>query len=214
MFSVAHHPSHPAFSNTLSGGKIMSEPVKELHQDLFGGLHDFHVERTTAWIEAVRQELGDEVLVLLREKGADLYGLYRWHIERTLSWIDTLEGKYGSVVTDIVVNKQRMDRREQGAKLAKELGRNTLDDILPFFTHGNNENVIEKDNQHALVKATGCLAGKIAYDIKRPELMYALHCNSDNDFVEDFNPNLGCEVLQTLMDGHECCIHRIYVKEN
>lgn len=192
----------------------MSEPVKELHQNLFGGLHDFHVERTTAWIDSVYQELGDEVLAVLQEKSVDLYGLYRWHIERTLSWIDALTEKYGPVVTELILNKHRTDRREQGAKLAKDLGKNTLEDILPFFTHGDNENIIEKDNQHALVKATGCLAGKIAFDISRHKLMYALYCNADNDFVEGFNKNIGCEVLQTLMDGHECCIHRIFIKEN
>ena len=36
----------------------MSEPVKELHQNLIGWLHNFHVERTTAWFDSVYQELG------------------------------------------------------------------------------------------------------------------------------------------------------------
>lgn len=191
----------------------MSEPVKELQQNLFGGLHDFHVESTAAWIDAVRQKHGDEVLDVIKEKGADTYGLYRWHIERTLSWIDALTNEYGSTIVDTIVNKHRADRYEQGSKLAEELGKNSLEDIIPFFSYGKSENIIEKDNNQVLIKATGCLAGKIAYDIDRSEMIYALHCNLDKDFVEGFNSNLGCEVIQTLMDGHDCCIHRIYVKE-
>lgn len=191
----------------------MSEPVKELQQYLFGGIHDFHAERTATWIDAVCQKLGNEVLDVISKKGVDTYGLYRWHIERTLLWIDALTNEYGSTIVDIIVNKHRTERYEQGSKLAEELGKNSLEDIIPFFSYGNNENIIEKDNKQVFIKATGCLAGKIACDIDRSEMIYALHCNLDKDFVEGFNSNLGCEIIQTLINGHDCCIHRIYVKE-
>ena len=190
----------------------MSALVKELQQNLFGGLHDFHTERTATWIEAVREELGDGVLEVLEEKGADLYGLYRWHLERSLGIINALTEKYGEQAMDIIRKKQLQDRYEQGAQIAKELGKNSLEDVIPFFTGGNRENIIERNDTQVFIKSTGCLAGRIAFDINRGDMVYALHCATDPSFTEGFNSKLGCEVVQTLMDGHDCCIHRVYVK--
>jgi len=191
----------------------MSEPVRELQQNLFGGLHDFHVERTATLIDAVRQELGDEILDVIQETGIDRYGLYRWHMERMLSWIDGLIKKYGPNALDIMIDKQRKVRHEQGSQIAGESGKNGLEDIIPFFTYGNPENILTKDDRQATIKATGCLAAKIAVDIDRRDMVYRLYCNIDQDFVAGFNRDLGCEIVQTLMDGCDCCIHRIYVKE-
>lgn len=191
----------------------MSTVVKELQQNLFGGLHDFHTERTAVWIDAVREKLGDEVLELLQEKGTDNYGLYRWHLERSLGIIDILKEKYGEQATDIIHQKQLRDRREQGAQIAKELGNNELRDYIAFTTGGNDEKIITKSDTEVLIKSTGCLAGKIAFDINKGDMVYTLHCATDPSFVEGFNSKLGCEVVQTLMDGHDCCIHRIYIKD-
>lgn len=191
----------------------MSKLVKEFQQSMFGGLYDFHTERTGIWIDTVREKFGDEVLKVIQEKGVDTYGLYRWHLERTISWIDALTDTYGSEVVNIIIGKLRAERREQGAQFANQLGRNSLEDIIPAFSYGNNENIIEKNNKQVIIKTTSCLAGKIACDINRGKMVYALHCDLDKDFTEGFNCKLGCEVMQTLMDGHECCIHKIYMKE-
>ena len=64
-----------------------------------------------------------------------------------------------------------------------------------------------------IVKSTGCLVGRIASHISRKDILYNLHCNCDKDFVEGFNCNLGCEVMQTIIDGHDCCIHRLFLKD-
>ncbi len=191
----------------------MSVNVREFQQNLFGGLHDFHTERTAVWLEAVCDELGGEVLELLREKGADYYGLYRWHLERTLGMIDALSEKYGEEAVNIIRQKQLRDRYEQGVQLAKELGSNTIDDYIAFSSGGNQDNILSRSENEAFIKSTGCLAGKIAHDINRGDMVYSLHCATDPTFVRGFNSNLGCEVVQTLMDGHDCCIHRVYVKE-
>lgn len=191
----------------------MGKSVYELQERLFGGLHAFHTERTAALVEALQEEFGEEVLGILEKTGADKYGLYRWHMERTLALIDTLTKKYGPAVMEVVVKKEAATRYEEGRRLAAELGTNKLEDILPFFTGGKPENVLEKNDKEATVKSTGCLAGRIACDLNRRETVYALHCGNDKDFVDGFNSSLGCEVVKTLMDGHDCCIHRIYVKE-
>jgi len=183
-----------------------------LQRKLFGWLHDFHIERNGMIIDVLCEKLGDEVLEIIEEKGADLYGLYRWHLEMLVDIIEALEEKYGTQVMDIICEKQINIRYENGKKLAEELGENSLDDVIPFFTGGNDENIIEKDEKQVLIKSTGCLPGKIAYDINKKDIIYKLHCGTDPVFTKGFNENLCCEVVQTLMDGHDCCIHRVYIK--
>ena len=191
----------------------MDNRIVELQKNLFGGLHDFHTQRTGVLIDILREKLGDEVLKIIEEKGADTYGLYRWHMERLLYIIETLSEKYGNQVLDIICEKQLNDRYEQGKSIAEDLGSNELNDYIKFTTRGNEEKIISKTDKEVLIKSTGCLAGKIACDINKTDLIYKLHCATDPTFVKGFNDKLVCEVVQTLMDGHDCCIHRIYVKD-
>jgi hypothetical protein len=191
----------------------MDNKVVELQQNLFGWLHDFHVDRNGMWIDVLREKLGDEVLKIIEEKGVDKYGLYRWHLEMLVNIIETLTEKYGSQVMDIICEKQSQIRYENGVKCAEESGENSLENIIPLFTGGNDDNIIEKSDKQVLIKSTGCLPGRIAYDINKADIIYKLHCGTDPIFTKGFNENLCCEVVQTLMDGHDCCIHRIYVKE-
>jgi len=45
---------------------------------------------------------------------------------------------------------------------------------------------LKKNDKQALIKSTGCPAGRIAYDINRSDMVYALHCSNDKDFVDGF----------------------------
>lgn len=191
----------------------MDNRVTELQQELYGWLHDFHVERNGEWIDILREKLGDEVLDIIRKNGVDKYGLYRWHLEMLIHVIDTLKEQYGEQVFEIICEKQKKDRYDQGKKIAEELGKNSLEDLIPLFIGGNYENIIEKNDKQVLIKSTSCLPGKIAYDINRKDIIYELHCGTDPIFCKGFNENLCCEVVQTLMDGHDCCIHKIYYKD-
>ena len=192
----------------------MDNRVAELQQKLFGELHDFNVERNRMFINLLREKLGDEVLGIIEKKGADKYGLYRWHLEMLINIIETLTEKYGDRVLDIILENQLHIRYENGMQCAKGSGKNSLEAIIPLFTGGNDENIIEQSEKEVLIKSTGCLPGKIAYDINKKDIIYRLHCSTDPTFTKGFNENLCCEVVQTLMDGHDCCIHRIYVKED
>lgn len=191
----------------------MQNIILELQERQFGRMHNFHTERTANIMEAIYKALGEEAINLLEESGIDFYGLFRWHLERTLSIVDTLKTAYGQIAVDIILKGESYSRLEEGKRFANTLGKNTLDDIIPLFSDGNSENIIERNNSMVLVKSTGCLVGRIAFDISRKDLLYDLHCNCDKDFVEGFNGNLGCEVMQTIMDGHDCCIHRLFLKD-
>jgi hypothetical protein len=191
----------------------MQNSIFELQEKQFGGIHNFHTERTANIIDAVYEVFGEDTITILDKAGVDSYGLFRWHIERTLSILDTLEEAFGQNIFDIVLKRESSSRYEEGKRLAEQLGSNTINDIIPFFTGGHEENIIEKNDRMVIVKSTGCLVGRIAYELDRNETLYSLHCGCDKDFVEGFNCNLGCEVLQTIMDGNECCIHRIFMKD-
>jgi len=191
----------------------MQNNILELQEKQFGRMHDFHTERTANIIEAIYEVFGGEAINILDKSGVDFYGLFRWHIERTLSIIDTLKVVYGPTLVDIVLKRESYARNEEGKRIANKLGKNEIDDIIPFFSGGDNENILEKNERMTMVKSTGCLIGKIASHINRKEMLYSLHCNCDKNFVEGFNCNLGCEVVQTIMDGHDCCIHRIFMRD-
>jgi hypothetical protein len=191
----------------------MHKIILELQEKQFGGMHNFHTERTANIMEAIYEAFGEEAISIIDKSGVDFYGLFRWHLERTLSLVDTLKKAYGQTAADIIINEESHSRREEGKRMANTLGKNTLDDIIPLFSDGNSENIITKNDNMALVKSTGCLVGRIASDLNRKDTLYCLHCNCDKDFVEGFNRNLGCEVVQTIMDGHDCCIHRIFKKD-
>lgn len=191
----------------------MQKNVLELQEKQFGRMHDFHTGRTATIIESITEAFGEEAINVLDNSGVDFYGLFRWHIERTLSIVDALKEVYGPTLVDVVLKSESISRQEEGKRFANKLATNGLDDIIPFFSEYNTENIIEKNERMTLVKSTGCLVGRIASDINRKEMLYKLHCNCDKDFVEGFNCNLGCEVVQTIMDGHDCCIHRIFMKD-
>ena len=190
----------------------MQNIILELQEKQFGGMHNFHSERTANMMETIYKAFGEEAINLLEKSSVDFYGLFRWHLERTLSIVDTLKTAYGQAAFDIILKGESRSRLEEGKRFANTLGKNTLDDIIPLFSDGNSENIIEKNDSMALIRSTGCLVGRIASDLSRKDILYGLHCNCDKDFVEGFNCNLECEVVQTIMDGNDCCIHRIFLK--
>lgn len=53
-----------------------------------------------------------------------------------------------------------------------------------------------------------------AKKLGKSHMLYNLHCGLDKYFVQGFNNELGCEVIKSIMEGHEYCIHRIYKKNN
>ena len=191
----------------------MDNRVPELQQELYGWLNEFHNERNGIWIDTLRKKFGDDVLDIIKTS-VDKYGLYRWHLETLIKMLELLAEKYGEQIYEIVYEKQRSDRYEQGKQLAKEKGSNTLKDLTNVFTGGDDTKIIEKGDGYVLIKSgMNCLPGRIAYDIKKKDIIYNLHCGTDSVLTKGFNENLCCELVQTRMDGNDYCIHKIYIKE-
>ena len=145
----------------------MDNRIIELQQNLYGWLNEFHNERNGIWIDTLRENFGDDVFEIIKNS-ADKYGLYRWHLETLLKMLELLAEKYGERVYEIVYEKQRNDRYEQGKQLAEEMGSNTLEDVTNIFTNGDDTRIIEKGDGYVLIKSgLDCLPGRIAYDINK-----------------------------------------------
>jgi len=190
----------------------MSISISELQKNQFGFVHDFHTERTAGIIEALQDKLGDEVIDTLKEADIDRYSLYKWHLERTANLIELLQDKFGPKVMDIVLEYERSSARERGINDRNELEKNSLEDIISHFTSGDSSRIVEKNENEVFIKTSVCFAGKGACELGKSNVLYNLHCGLDKYFVEGFNNELGCEIVKSIMNGDDYCIHRIYKK--
>lgn len=190
----------------------MSISVSELQKNQFGFLHDFHTERTANMLGVLQEKLGDGVIDTLEKVDIDRYNLYRWHLERTIVMLNTLQDKFGPKVMDIVLEYERVHAVKRGITHAKNLEKNSLEDIIPLFTCGDNDRVVEKNENEVFIKTTDCFAGKIACELGKSHILYNLHCGLDKYFVEGFNNELECEIIKSIMEGNEYCLHKIYKK--
>ncbi len=188
--------------------------INQLQEKLFGGLHNFHTERTAMLLEVLQEKFGDEVLDIVEKVDIDLYGLYYWHLKRTVNVIVALKNKYGESLIDEVAKTQNAIRYNQGKQLALQLPNNSLEDIIPFFTFGHDDWVTEKTNEYAIIKTPKCMIGDIINSIDNSNIAYCMHCGTDKYFTEGFNSCLSCDVIQSIAEGYDCCIHRIYVTQS
>ena len=143
----------------------MNNIIDDLQEKQFGRLHNFLSNLSFELIEALQNKYGEDIIAIIEKVNIDHIGLYRWHLQRILSIIDTLKATYGEEVEDIAEDKIALNRYNEGAKLAQNLGKNSLDDLIPSFTFGNNENIIERKDNEVIIKSNGCPAGKIACDL-------------------------------------------------
>jgi hypothetical protein len=187
--------------------------IKELLKRQFGELNDFMFALTERMLEAVCGTYGEDALAVVEKTEVDLQRLYRWHIVRILADIDALSDVYGSEVIDVVAEKLASDRFEQGARLARELGTNTLEDYIAFTTRGDGARILESNETGITVRTGECFAGRIGAELGRGDVLFRFHCKTDHDFLRGFNPMLRCEHIKTLMNGDDCCAHRYYVEE-
>lgn len=190
------------------------EQTKAVQQRQFGFVHDFLTERTERMLDVLVEKFGDSILQEVAKAGIDRYGLYKWHLERTVSMLDILQENYGTEILDIVIKAERENETAYGRGLKKEPEVSALERIGNHFAGGDPDRIISKNGHEIIVRTASCLAGKIAQELGRSDILYNLHCGLDEYQVQGFDEKLGCEIVQSIMKGHDCCIHRLYVKES
>jgi hypothetical protein len=190
----------------------MNKEIEEILKRQFNFMHEYHCERTADILEMLKDNLGEEVLKVVEKAPVNKYGLYRWHLERLVALLDLLTESYGAEVLDLIVGLERSKAKEQGRRDAERLGANSLQDITSYFTGGDRDRIVKESENEVLIKNIGCLSGRIVAELGRVNLLYDLHCGLDNYYVEGFNKELGCEIIKTIMEGQECCLHRVFKK--
>lgn len=184
--------------------------ISELQYGKFGAIHEFHTSRTANILNELIEHFGEEVLQVAGQVEVDFQGLMQWHLKRTADLLNQLEKKFGSEVFDIVMKKERECREESGKEISQKCEENLIEDIIPYF--GGEQNVVEKCKDDCVIRTKYCVLANAAKDANIEEFVYHLHCCNDPSFVEGFNPNLGCEVRKSLLNGDEYCEHHIYIK--
>lgn len=131
--------------------------------------------------------------------------------------LEVLQNRYGEEALELVgkggADKYGLYSWHMERTLAKKSESNTLEVIAKHFAGGDESRLIKKSEKEVLIKTTECLTGKIAQAIGRGETLYRLHCGLDKYQVEGFNERLGCEVINSIMEGHEYCMYRLFIKE-
>ena len=94
--------------------------------------------------------------------------------------------------------------------LAEKLGDNSLEALAEYYrqqaTERDNLEVLEVTDRHVALKITRCRAWEAYSHLGAPEIC-RLYCNSDDAYIEAFNPNMKMIRTKTLATGDEYCDH-------
>jgi predicted ArsR family transcriptional regulator len=63
------------------------------------------------------------------------------------------------------------------------------------------------------IHCSHCPIAELAQAIGGQEWLFHLACGIDGAIAEGFNPGLGLRRKRTLMEGHACCDHLYFIKE-
>ncbi len=103
--------------------------------------------------------------------------------------------------------------REQGAAMANLLGENDLLSFAGTLEAWTRDNaleieILEEGADRFAFNVTRCRYAEMYRALGIPELGVVLSCNRDFSLVEGFNPNVGLERTQTIMEGASHCDFR------
>lgn len=155
---------------------------------------------------SIEEQLAQQRAILARE-------YTRW----TISLLDGLKARLGhQVVTalDDMIAQDTLQEWEQ--KAAQEPG-NTIEDLIrllwePLRAQGF-EFTIERREDGVQMHCTRCPLADRAKAIGGAEWMVHLYCGTDPHMAAGFNPQMGFRRTKTLMEGHDCCDHFYFYKE-
>jgi predicted ArsR family transcriptional regulator len=113
------------------------------------------------------------------------------------------------IARDVVVRVAQ----EQGRQLAEAMGGDSLEhmaDSMVNWTKGGalEIEVLEKTPERFSFNVTRCRYAEMYRALGVPELGALLSCNRDGSLIEGFNPRVGFERTQTIMQGASHCDFR------
>lgn len=183
--------------------------ISNLQASKFGFLNEFHENRTQTILEELYAEFGEALINVADKQPIDLFGLYQWHTERYVGFLENLKVNFGQEIIDKVIENQMRKEEDRGKSYA-ESQEPLFERIVEHFSGGCDECVIEENDKYVIVRTGECFAGRIAHKIGKSEMLYPHHCGLDFAFVKGFNPELRLEIQKTILNGNDCCHHKIW----
>ena len=134
--------------------------------------------------------------------------------------VEEMEKKYGKEGADLAYDAYRYAVRDSCVphwkKFTKLDAEAYADWLLDDLMEGYDFEIIEKTPNSVRLKFSSCPFA-IFFRAIGKEKIGQIYCDVDYDMIKDFNEttggNLGFERTKTLMEGHDCCNHHIFVKK-
>lgn len=183
--------------------------ITQLQSNQFDYLHEFHKERTQSILEDLCHKFGDAILDVASQQKIDRYGLYEWHTLRYVEFLENLKSHYGQEIIDQIVAKQ-MEKEEESGRACAAKWNHEFRSLVEHFTGGDSTRVVEETDEYVMIITDECYAGRIAYRHSKEALLYPHHCGLDQAFVKGFNEKIALEIPQTILQGADYCLHKIW----
>lgn len=155
------------------------------------------------------QQVSDEMAVKQALKA--VHGMY---IKQQIGLLDALKAEFGSKVVDVAREKASGDACAMFRALAAQTGKNSIDDLVAALWEPLRDKgyafTMEKTGDSVKMRCTACPFAAMYRAMGGAEWGYALYCAADADLTKAFNPEIGFNRTQTLMEGHEFCDHEYF----
>ena len=107
--------------------------------------------------------------------------------------------------------------RQDGERWAKQYGSDlaALEQVRGVWSGGGSLEIepLEQSPGKLDFNVTRCRYAELYQELGLPELGYLFHCNRDFAMIQGFNPGIGLERTQTIMQGGDHCDFRFRRKE-
>ncbi|MBK8049522.1 MAG: L-2-amino-thiazoline-4-carboxylic acid hydrolase [Anaerolineales bacterium] len=132
--------------------------------------------------------------------------------------IEALAAEFGRERVLAVVREAIIQiARGQGESLAGQIGGNSLDDFAGSLSAWRQDNameidILEQDEETFSFNVTRCRYAELYRALGVPELGAIFSCNRDWALIQGFNPGIGLERTQTIMEGAPYCDFRYQLR--
>ena len=148
---------------------------------------------------------------------AERQRLSRVHMRNQVALLAALRERLGDEVLSVAEQHTGAAARQGWSRLAARHGSNSIADLVKLLweplTAQGLEYTSEESDGGLKMTCTKCPLHELAKEIGHAEIVYALTCGTDPYMVEGFNAKMGFRRTKTLMQGHDCCDHFYYMKE-
>jgi predicted ArsR family transcriptional regulator len=139
-------------------------------------------------------------------------------LSRTASLLEPLRERFGDEVVEVVRDAVRNRTLHAFREVAEREESNQIEDLYrvlwePMNDAGMEYTTEEKDGGLRF-RCTRCVFHDAAKELGLEEWALHLYCSTDPHIAAGFNPRMGFKRTKTLMEGHDCCDHFYYMKDD